>query len=151
METNSKIKIYYLHLGDNLPVYIGKAIDPKRRRNKHKITYGDSILLETNFVDKQIKDCCLGKQKTCYGYIWRYDDQKIVDTNFDYQNKLVYQFDNNKILLNSFSFNDLLNWLKTKYSNDNTSFVKRYKIFKACEQKILNKIMDSYWSFNNKI
>lgn len=102
------------------------------------------------FVGKQIKDCCLGKQKTCYGYIWRYKELNIVDTNFDYQNKLVHQFDNDKNLLNSFNFNDLLSWLKTKYNND-TSFVKRYKIFKACEQKILNKIMDSYWSFNNKI
>ena len=107
--------------------------------------------LNSNFISKQIKDCCLGKQKTCRGYIWRYKDQIIIDTNFDYQNQIVNQFDENRELINSFDFNNLLIYLNSRFQNKNTCYVKRYKIFKLCEQDILNKINGYYWSFKNSI
>lgn len=111
----------------------------------------DKQNLGKNNIEKQIKDCCLGKQKTCRNYIWRYKDQDIINTNFDYQNHIIYQFDKNKNLLNSYNFESLLEWLKLLYSNMNTCYVKRYKIFKLGEQNILNKINGYYWNFKNNL
>ena len=116
-----------------------------------KIWINEKENLNSNFVDKQIKDCCLGKQKTCRGYVWRYKDQIIIDTNFDYQNQLVYQFNENRELIKSFNFKDVLSYLELTFSSKNTCYVKRYKIFKLCEQNILNKINGYYWSFKNSI
>jgi hypothetical protein len=32
----------------------------------------DPIIAARDLVDKQIKDCCNGRQKTCHGYKWKY-------------------------------------------------------------------------------
>ena len=44
--------IYYLHLGDNIPFYVGKTNNPNSRTYQHKRTYGSNtnleILEETN-------------------------------------------------------------------------------------------------------
>jgi hypothetical protein len=36
--------IYYLHIGDNIPFYIGKSIAPKGRISEHKRRFGNVIL-----------------------------------------------------------------------------------------------------------
>ena len=38
-------KIYYLHRGDDIPFYIGKAKNHIRRKHSHYITYGNEIEL----------------------------------------------------------------------------------------------------------
>jgi hypothetical protein len=37
--------IYYLHI-NNIPFYIGKCVDPIRRKSKHKISFGIDVSLE---------------------------------------------------------------------------------------------------------
>lgn len=129
----------------------GKLIEEFKCLREAKEWLNNQQNLNSNFLDKQIKDCCLGKQKTCRGYIWRYKDQVIIDTNFDYQNHVVNQFNDNKKLINSFSFKEIMTYLDSCFENKNTCYVKRYKIFKLCEQNILNKINGYYWSFKNSI
>lgn len=38
--------IYYLHLGDNIPVYVGKSNKPHLRKNKHKYRFGKNVEVE---------------------------------------------------------------------------------------------------------
>jgi hypothetical protein len=54
IKTEKKIKIYYLHKGDNIPFYVGKTKNPNNRISGHRTKLGLNICLE--IVDIVLKE-----------------------------------------------------------------------------------------------
>jgi hypothetical protein len=100
----------------------------------------------TSNVVSQIKDCILGYQKTAFRYIWSYENIKPKNT-FD----IIYQFDLNKNLINSFtSLKELKEWLKENRTevydiNPIASSIKKES------KKRTYKSGNNFYSLKNKI
>lgn len=100
---------------------------------------------ETQNVTSQIKDCCLERIKSCWGYIWKYkdSDKEIIPTF-----PPIYQFDKEKNLLNEFRTpEDLKNNLMgnkliptMKLANAALGRIK-----KSCKNKLLNLYYNKYY------
>jgi hypothetical protein len=99
-------------------------------------------------VMSQIKDCCMGRMISCWGYIWRYENSEIpVIPKF----KIIYQFDLNKNLIQSFkSLQDLRLYLRmNKHQTNDAVLASRIK--SKVNKEIIYKFENNYYSTNEKI
>jgi hypothetical protein len=99
----------------------------------------------TSNVTSQIKDCILGRQKTSFGFIWRYEGiYRALDTF-----NIIYQFDLNKKLIGEFkSYKNLKKWIKQNTTSEfNTASCR---IVKHSKNRIY-KCQNLYYSINKKI
>jgi len=112
---------------------------------------------ETQNVTSQIKDCCFGRIKSCWGYIWKYkhSDKEIIPTF-----PPIYQFDKEKNLLNEFRTpEDLKNNLieaevfpkDTSLTINKLAVCALCRIKKSCENKKLNLHYNKYYSYEKTI
>jgi len=87
----------------------------------------NKLNLSSNVVS-QIKDCILGRQKTSFKYIWRYEG---IERELDTFN-IIYQFDLHKKLIGEFKSHGILKeWIKqntkVEYNTVSSSIVKHSK------------------------
>lgn len=81
----------------------GEAVEGLKLKDKYK-----------GNLTSQIKDCCFKKQKSAFGYIWSYENN-IDNLNI---NPLIYQFDLDKNLKNTFiSRKELVSFIKQERPN----------------------------------
>ena len=98
-------------------------------------------------VNSQIKDCCFGKIKSCWGYIWRYEGD---NTPLVPKFKTVYQFDINFKLINEFkSLFQLKEWISKNLPNRNISGIS--SLIKKHSQNKIYKVDNNYYSINKEI
>lgn len=99
----------------------------------------------TSNVMSQIKDCILGRQKTAFGFIWKYEN----DNPKSYFS-IIYQFDLNKKLINEFkSLKEIKNWIKT--NRPGTSFDSIGSTIVKKSQQNIYKSGNNYYSINKEI
>ena len=60
-----RTKIYYLHYGNNVPIYVGKTVRVQGRIGAHRSKFGQNIILEV--VDNVLTsaDCTIFRRRVC--------------------------------------------------------------------------------------
>lgn len=116
---NSKRVIQYDLQGNKIREWLSKGEAADWIKEKLKINSN---------VASQIKDCILGRQKTSFGFIWRYKDGSQNLIKFE----IINQFNSSRNLINKFkSFKELKEWLRnnttTSIDTISSNIKKQYK------------------------
>jgi hypothetical protein len=131
-----------------------KMSETRRKTSKRSILQYD---LEGNFLNEynilsdimrkynyksrgNITNCCIGKSKRGYNFIWRYNNNPIKDINIENNNRKIIQYDlnynflkewnNSKEIFENFNFKNKRNIYKNLNTNKGSSYgyIWRYKI-----------------------
>jgi len=104
---------------------------------------------EKQNITSQIKDCCFGRMRSCWGYIWRYKGDNLpINPKF----KITYQFDDNLKLINTFNNQEELRTYFTLIGYSHKQIISRIsRIKKNLKSNKFYKTNKLYYSYEKQI